>query len=112
MLAVACIINNIQREFPMYWWTPVDLLQLKQSDLEKQKNGSNEVITRNSTLNNHVETEDAKIIIDDERIVVPDWIALDSEDRAMLEALRLKLHGALRETCTGDTKVTRDGDTL
>ncbi len=29
MLVVALIINNIQRRFPVYWWTPEDLRQKK-----------------------------------------------------------------------------------
>lgn len=39
MLGSACLLNNISRRFPMFWWTPVDLAQLhaqrKPQDLEK-----------------------------------------------------------------------------
>lgn len=39
MLTSALIINNINRQFPMYWWTPVDLATLhaqkQATDLEK-----------------------------------------------------------------------------
>ncbi|KAH6688457.1 HPP family protein [Plectosphaerella plurivora] len=42
MLVVALIVNNIQRQFPMYWWTPEDLRATtlpwvrRDVDLEKQ----------------------------------------------------------------------------
>ena len=39
MLTSALVINNIMRQFPMYWWTAVDLAALRQTrpaaDLEK-----------------------------------------------------------------------------
>ncbi|CAG8980928.1 hypothetical protein HYALB_00003786 [Hymenoscyphus albidus] len=28
MVSVACILNNIQRQFPLYWWTPLSLLPI------------------------------------------------------------------------------------
>lgn len=31
MLAVACVLNNIQLRYPMYWWTP-DVLRPQQSE--------------------------------------------------------------------------------
>jgi len=111
MLAVACVINNIQRQFPMYWWTPVDLCRPKQIDLERQKEeNKEEVMSGASSWNDHVESKDAKIMIDDERIIIPDWIALKSEERSMLEVLRLKLHESLKNTSTGNTGETRIND--
>ncbi|POR38517.1 Transmembrane protein [Tolypocladium paradoxum] len=47
MLGVALLVNNIERRFPMYWWTPEDLRQLKpvfvrrKSD-EEMDGGSND----------------------------------------------------------------------
>ncbi|PSN71087.1 hypothetical protein BS50DRAFT_463924, partial [Corynespora cassiicola Philippines] len=34
MLIVGLVINNIQRQFPMYWWTPLDLRVSKMEDVE------------------------------------------------------------------------------
>ncbi|KUJ22487.1 HPP family protein-like protein [Mollisia scopiformis] len=92
MLAVACIINNIQRQFPMYWWTSADLSAPKQSDYENQKEESKEDVI----------SESAKIVVDDERIVMPSWISLDDEERSMLEVLRSKLQEGLRGTKSRD----------
>ncbi|KAH0132437.1 HPP family protein, partial [Aureobasidium melanogenum] len=36
MLTLACLINNIQRAYPVYWWTPENLRkETKVEDLEK-----------------------------------------------------------------------------
>lgn len=35
MLVSALILNNIVRQFPMYWWTPADLRKKKADDIEK-----------------------------------------------------------------------------
>jgi CBS-domain-containing membrane protein len=41
MLCCALVVNNIQRQFPMYWWTPVDLKEathtncISMEDVEK-----------------------------------------------------------------------------
>jgi hypothetical protein len=46
MLVVALLVNNIQRQFPMYWWTPEDLRATtlpwvrRDIDLEKQLSGT------------------------------------------------------------------------
>jgi HPP family len=45
MLTSALIINNIMRQFPMYWWTPVDLAAIhrkRQSDKDVEKQARKE----------------------------------------------------------------------
>ncbi|CZR50800.1 related to HPP family protein [Phialocephala subalpina] len=108
MLAVACIINNIQRQFPVYWWTPADLSRPKQNAIEKQKGGSKiDVIDGESSWSDHVEGKESRILIDDQRITIPDWVALDAEENAMLEILRSKLQKGLNGTSSRDTDETR-----
>jgi hypothetical protein len=107
LLAVACVINNIQRQFPIYWWTPVDLskrLNPRASDLERQKESGK--LDGDGEL--YYETADgSKIIIDSRRISLPEWISLDREERATLEVLRSKLLKGLRNTSSRDTDETR-----
>ncbi|KAH6709355.1 HPP family-domain-containing protein [Leptodontidium sp. MPI-SDFR-AT-0119] len=111
MIAVACVINNIQRTFPMYWWTPVDMNRPKKGDVEKlgEKNG-NEAET--SSFDDYVEGIDGRIVIDGEHIVIPRWLSLDAEERLMLEVLRSKLREgeALESTATRDTSRTQIND--
>ncbi|RFU25114.1 hypothetical protein B7463_g11226, partial [Scytalidium lignicola] len=97
MLAVACVLNNIQRKFPMYWWTPVDLQQLRKWDVEEggqarveEKGGSDYGATRESH-DEFMKGLGPQFLITGEHIHVPDGISLDSEEKAMLEILRSKL---------------------
>jgi hypothetical protein len=36
LVAVGCITNNIQRQFPIYWWTAADLSRPNGDDIERQ----------------------------------------------------------------------------
>ncbi|KAE8452183.1 hypothetical protein EG329_001650 [Mollisiaceae sp. DMI_Dod_QoI] len=104
MLAVACITNNIQREFPMYWWTPVDLSRPRRSDLEKQEGESGDgVMDQRTSGDDYVKGDEPKIIIDNKWIVIPSWLSLDAEEKLMLEVLRSKLQNGLEGNRTKDT---------
>ncbi|KAK0119141.1 hypothetical protein ONS95_008003 [Cadophora gregata] len=109
MLAVACVVNNIQRTFPVYWWTPVDLNRPKKGDVEEQT--EKEVKDENaesSSFDDYIQGRDGKIVIDGERIVIPRWLSMDAEERVMLEILRQKLREGelLENTTTRDTSQT------
>lgn len=46
MTTVACLFNNILRQYPVYWWTPEDVggkLRSRGKDVEEGKNDSNEL---------------------------------------------------------------------
>jgi hypothetical protein len=101
LLAVACLINNIQRQFPIYWWTPLDLSKRNNpgdGDIERQKD---------SGKLHYENAEGSEIIIDSRRISLPEWILLDQEERSMLEVLRSKLLKGFRNTSSRDTDKTR-----
>ncbi|KAK2626542.1 hypothetical protein QTJ16_003717 [Diplocarpon rosae] len=108
MLAVACVLNNVQRQFPMYWWTPVDLDRSKNEDVELGVRGEA------SRFDDYVEGNEGRIVIDGERIVVPSCMALELEEKAMLEILREKLREgvALEVSTTRDTDRTHVKDVL
>jgi hypothetical protein len=108
LLAVACLINNIQRQFPIYWWTPVDLSKRfnpRDNDIERQRSSGK--LDGDGEL--HYETaEGSQIIIESRRISLPEWISLDQEERATLEVLRSKLlKGLIRNTSSRNTDETR-----
>ncbi|KAF8866429.1 HPP family protein-like protein [Acephala macrosclerotiorum] len=108
MLSVACVINNIQRQFPMYWWTPVDLSRPKQNDVEKQEGGiKDHVKDEESSWSEHLEGKESRIIIDDERVSIPDWVVLDAEEKAILEILRSRLQEGSKGAKWRDTDETR-----
>lgn len=83
MLLVSLIINNIQRQFPVYWWTPDDIRREKDVDIEKPPKG---IITTGE------EQLDApgryKLIVTADHVTVPDQISLSPKEVKVLEGLR------------------------
>jgi hypothetical protein len=120
MLAVACVINNIQRTFPMYWWTPVDLSHGKTTDIERRGGGDDEKRHDKGeesdgglTYEHYRKDENHLIVIDGSKISVPDWIELDAEESRMLEIIRERLAERLSSTTsesTDDTHVQHWGN--
>ncbi|KAK6586596.1 hypothetical protein PZA11_001653 [Diplocarpon coronariae] len=106
MLAVACAVNNVQRQFPMYWWTPVDLDTLNKRVVDSG------VRDEESRFDDYAERSEGRIVIDGERIFVPRYIVLDSEEKTVLEILRERLHEemALAGSATRDTDGTHVDD--
>jgi hypothetical protein len=101
MIAVACVVNNIQRTFPIFWWTPGDLRHPKEGingEAEGRKVVRSESGVGRSSYDEHMKGGEARILISDEHIHIPDWISLDSEEKAMLEIMQSKLQEGLRET--------------
>jgi hypothetical protein len=91
-------------------WTAADLTRFraKESDIEKQKETVREEFKiSKSDWQYHVEFRDTKVMVDESRIIVPNWIELEPEERSILEVLQLKLHQGLRLTRTRDTDETR-----
>lgn len=89
-LVSALLINNIQRQYPIYWFTPVDLSK-GVDDVEKTHTvGRLSIGGRNS----HREAKESEnqIIITSQRIFVPDHLFLATEEKGILEILRDRLH--------------------
>jgi CBS-domain-containing membrane protein len=80
-LLVACVVNNIQRQFPLYWWTEHDLssLQAESADVKKEA----------SVL--HVGDAGHTIRVTGHEIIVPDSVTLTNEETKFLEALKGRL---------------------
>jgi hypothetical protein len=97
MVASACVVNNIQRQFPVYWWTPVDLRKPAESDIEKvgPEAGVSDVYEGENVVLN-------SIVVDRGRVLVPEWLSLGYEEKALLESLRDRLEaGDKRSVSTG-----------
>ena len=94
-LIVSLIINNIQRRYPTYWWTPVDLAKgARGKDIEKvsSSNGSGAFGDDPKRYSKQVEVEgEHTILITTERIVVPGYMLLACEEKEILEILRNRL---------------------
>jgi hypothetical protein len=92
MCGVACVVNNLQRSWPVYWWTPVDLDRLK----EERKGKVAEDVEKDAEAEDNIErTGREMIVIDGSRIVIPGWMTLGVEEKAVLEVLRSRLERGL-----------------
>lgn len=88
MLIVGLVINNIQRQFPMYWWTPLPLRETRRDDVEVGPKGDGGFEEKESDMAN----EDAhQIIISAHDIRLPESLALNGEEAKLLERLRDRL---------------------
>lgn len=85
MLATALIINNIQRTFPLYWWTPEDLRRQKVNkdgiDIESK-------LTTTSPSDQTISAgNEPQLVVRRGVVLVPDHVQLTPEQRAFLEML-------------------------
>jgi len=89
MLSTALLLNNIPRQFPMYWWTPESLSPEAHSDQvdgEPQSNRKERDEESNgaSTISEQGEPE---VVIRRGQVVVPQHIFLSQEERLLLEEI-------------------------
>lgn len=115
MVVTALLINNIQRQFPIWWWTELPLTPpSKQQDEEK---GDDEVTlrktqsmdsewTEKASVQHHEHVKKDTIAITSGEIHVPSYIQLSAEEFAFLEVLKMKFEGAeVGERTSHDTFV-------
>lgn len=123
LVATACVVNNIQRTFPIYCmiiqpflicfpyfpskyfldrqsltltgWTP-HRLSPEVEDIEKTSESTSGA---EPTENRHTQ-EEGTIRIDKHRIIVPSWLSLEYEERAILEVIQNRLQEALQNSRT------------
>jgi CBS-domain-containing membrane protein len=102
MLTSALIINNIMRQFPMYWWTPVDLAALHKKkkaarDLEKEGD-----LTAKDLQAKEGDEQAVKVVSGSDTPTDTDSEAVDDKDsvpglvEARRERLRRRSIGALQ----------------
>ena len=92
MLLVGLIINNIQRQFPVYWWTPLPLRGTREKDVETGPDGDGGVEEKNGDQE-EPESDDKllQITISGRGVTLPDALTLSSEESELLERLRHRL---------------------
>jgi len=96
LLAVALLLNNIQRRFPLYWWSPADLSRPEEDNIERVARLQSETERARSTGSAEPKVVDA-ITINQGHIVMPEWVVIEDEERAILEILQTKLRDGLSE---------------
>ena len=87
-LITSLVINNIQRQYPTYWWTPASVGTASgEEDIES-------VPTKTAVT--HIESTDGNSIrITADDIMVPDGFYLAGEEGSILEILQDRLRDGL-----------------
>ncbi|CAE7007710.1 hypothetical protein CFE70_001488 [Pyrenophora teres f. teres 0-1] len=91
MLAVGLIVNNIQRQFPIYWWTPLDVRKAKLQDEEIVPDASGGVERKKDSEEQDYDREGQRIIINGAEVILPDDLSLNEEETKVLQRLRERL---------------------
>ncbi|KAF5526372.1 Transmembrane protein [Colletotrichum aenigma] len=95
MLATALIINNVQRRFPMYWWTPEDVRQhrvpwKRRGDEESYGKAEAEEVESRSRSESTVKP-DPVLIMRPGEVIVPEHMFITPEEKLFLEQLSNRL---------------------
>lgn len=102
MLVVALVINNIQRRFPQYWWSPEDVRLHRapwrrradddSKDVESKGggDGSSDEAEARSRSESTVR-EDAVLIMRPGEVIVPETMFITPEEKMFLEELSNRL---------------------
>ncbi|GKT56608.1 HPP family protein [Colletotrichum tofieldiae] len=96
MLVVALVINNIQRRFPQYWWSPEDVRvyrvpwRRRGGDVESKGDASSDEVEARSRSDSTVR-EDAVLIMRPGEVIVPEHMFITPEEKMFLEELSNRL---------------------
>ena len=93
VLTTSLVINNIQRRYPSFWWTPASVGKVsKDDDIEKAPMKTIRISDGSSSLAGavaHFESvEEKSIRITADNVIVPDGFYLAEEERSILEVLQ------------------------
>lgn len=98
MLAVALLINNLERQFPSYWWTPEDLTQKKsmfrRRPDKQEKESENEAakdVEANEPNSSREEDHVHEMVIRPGEVIVPEHMFLTQEEQLLLESMSNRL---------------------
>jgi hypothetical protein len=91
MVVVGLVVNNFQRQFPVYWWTPLDVRKARREDEETVPDARGGIERKEREEEVRYEREDGKINITGAEVRLPDNLSLNSEEARVLEGLRRRL---------------------
>jgi hypothetical protein len=91
MVMVGLVINNIQRQFPIYWWTPLDLRKAKIEDEEVVPDARGGLEPKKTVEEQHYNQVGNRIEVNGAEVVLPDDMSLNAEETKVLEKLRERL---------------------
>jgi CBS-domain-containing membrane protein len=107
MVVVGLVVNNIQRQFPVYWWTPVDLRRMRNGDEEMVPDGRGGVEKKESEEQQKYDQDGERIEINGAEVVLPESLSLNAEETQVLERLQERLR---ERVDAKEKKYTRERD--
>lgn len=84
MQATALLVNNIQRRYPVYWWTVHDLSKRKPEDEEDAKEKEE---AEPPTSEESFSDAPKQVIVRKGEVIVPDNLWITAEERQALETI-------------------------
>ncbi|ORY70388.1 HPP family-domain-containing protein [Pseudomassariella vexata] len=101
MKCVALLLNNIQRSYPSYWWSPEDVGQNWHAAEESDRQSHPDIQLGSKVEHSSSQDRDddmtsdahygSKLIIERGKIVIPDDVFLTFEEKNFLEEISAKL---------------------
>jgi hypothetical protein len=118
MLFVACVLNNVQRRYPLWWWSPLETGMVyrrrRQSDVEQLKPASEASSTSQSIHHgedvSRTTAEESIVLAANGNLSVPDGIQLDQHEKAVLQRLLDKLQASNRGLSVTEKSWTGDSE--
>jgi hypothetical protein len=108
MVLVGLVINNIQRQFPIYWWTPLDIRKAKKEDEETVPDARGGIERRETQDKQKYDREDGRIRITGAEVLLPCDLSLNADEAKVLERLRERLRRKVDES--KDDEKEKDAD--
>lgn len=97
MQAVALVVNNIHRRFPVYWWTAVPLSKPEPRQRDPESGVEEKVVSgqgEESSSDSSAVTDTAtpiRIVIQEGMVSVPDNMWVTAEEREVLERISRRI---------------------
>jgi hypothetical protein len=91
MIAVGLITNNVQRQYPMYWWTSIPLKSREEIPGEEGRTTLQSTESSAETRVDDVEKGGLAVIVSLQGVMVPEFIRLSYDQRAVLDELQMKI---------------------
>jgi len=90
MMAVGLILNNIQQQYPIYWWTSIPLGPTLPKTEREIKTEANGIDTANGARQAKI-GRTAAILLNIDGVFVPEFMGLTYDQRAVLDELQMKI---------------------
>ncbi|KAB8343227.1 hypothetical protein FH972_022817 [Carpinus fangiana] len=91
-IAVACLLNNIHRQYPLYWWSPTK--QIPSSPGKDEEKCQDSSVTHHETEDHIQRHWDREVVVSVEGAKMPYNFFISPEELALLK----RLEGRLRQT--------------